>query len=181
MSAYNQAITIILSTGMDVVEAGALLARVAMELMPKVIKASGAERTRRWREKKQASPSVTVTSPTSPLPPPVGDAVTSQSVTVTSHEKTPLSLIKEKKERGNRLPCDWKPSEADWALVLSLLGKKSSEQELAKFRDHWKAQPGSKGIKLDWDATWRNWGRREASIRTRYQPKQQHNIMAGLS
>jgi hypothetical protein len=29
------------------------------------------------------------------------------------------------------------------------------------FRDHWIAQPGSKGVKLDWAATWRNWVRKE--------------------
>lgn len=29
------------------------------------------------------------------------------------------------------------------------------------FRDHWVAQPGQKGVKADWLATWRNWVRRE--------------------
>lgn len=32
-----------------------------------------------------------------------------------------------------------------------------------KFADHWRAQPGQKGIKADWPATWRNWVRRETS------------------
>ncbi|WP_424807696.1 hypothetical protein [Rhodococcus sp. 27YEA15] len=32
--------------------------------------------------------------------------------------------------------------------------------ELRIFRDYWIAQPGAKGVKLDWDATWRNWVRR---------------------
>jgi hypothetical protein len=31
--------------------------------------------------------------------------------------------------------------------------------EFEKFRDYWIAQPGQKGVKLDWDATWRNWCR----------------------
>lgn len=30
-----------------------------------------------------------------------------------------------------------------------------------KFIDHWRAQPGQRGVKLDWVATWRNWMRRE--------------------
>lgn len=34
--------------------------------------------------------------------------------------------------------------------------------EAAKFRDYWVAQPGQKGVKLDWPATWRNWCRRAA-------------------
>jgi hypothetical protein len=33
-----------------------------------------------------------------------------------------------------------------------------------QFYDYWKAQPGSKGIKLDWFATWRNWVRRDKSF-----------------
>ena len=49
--------------------------------------------------------------------------------------------------RGSRLPDDWHPRAEDGI----------DNQELAKFRDYWKAVPGQKGIKLDWDATWRNW------------------------
>ncbi len=30
-----------------------------------------------------------------------------------------------------------------------------------QFRDYWVAQPGQKGVKVDWMATWRNWCRRE--------------------
>lgn len=33
------------------------------------------------------------------------------------------------------------------------------------FRDYWVAQPGSKGTKLDWFATWRNWVRRVVNDR----------------
>jgi hypothetical protein len=29
-----------------------------------------------------------------------------------------------------------------------------------EFRDYWISVPGSKGVKLDWLATWRNWIRR---------------------
>lgn len=30
-----------------------------------------------------------------------------------------------------------------------------------KFRDHWLSASGQKGVKLDWEATWRNWVRNE--------------------
>lgn len=30
-----------------------------------------------------------------------------------------------------------------------------------RFRDYWKAQPGQRGVKADWFATWRNWCRNE--------------------
>ena len=48
--------------------------------------------------------------------------------------------------RGTRLSSDWEPKE-----------HQDQTEELAKFRDYWLAIPGSKGVKLDWDATWRNW------------------------
>jgi hypothetical protein len=40
--------------------------------------------------------------------------------------------------------------------------RKEIEDEADRFRDYWIAQPGAKGIKLDWPATWRNWIRRAA-------------------
>jgi uncharacterized protein YdaU (DUF1376 family) len=49
--------------------------------------------------------------------------------------------------RGTRLPQDWKPKIEDGF----------DEIELAKFRDYWIAVAGQKGVKRDWDATWRNW------------------------
>jgi hypothetical protein len=34
-------------------------------------------------------------------------------------------------------------------------------QDHAAFTDYWQGIPGAKGRKLDWQATWRNWMRRE--------------------
>ena len=64
-------------------------------------------------------------------------------------DNTPPSLNppSPRTNQGKRLPEDWHPRAEDGL----------DNQELAKFRDYWKAVPGQKGIKLDWDATWRNW------------------------
>lgn len=67
--------------------------------------------------------------------------------------------------RGHRLPDDWVPSPPDQATAETLVGSSRASSELEKFRDHWKQQPGSKGVKLDWDAAWRNWIRRAAEFR----------------
>lgn len=61
-----------------------------------------------------------------------------------------------KPKRGSRLPPDWQPSEGtqEWARregVTDPCGKLLDE-----FRDFWVAQPGQRGVKLDWDATYRN-------------------------
>lgn len=62
------------------------------------------------------------------------------------------------RKRGARLPADWKPSAEDANEAMKRLGGPiPAEQELLKFHDYWKAQPGQRGTKLDWDATWRNW------------------------
>ena len=65
-----------------------------------------------------------------------------------------------KRERATRLPVDWQPSPEllEFATSLKLNGLAVAEQ----FRDYWIAISGSKGLKLNWDATYRNWCRREA-------------------
>jgi hypothetical protein len=30
-------------------------------------------------------------------------------------------------------------------------------EQVDAFKDYWASVPGSKGVKLDWDATWRSW------------------------
>lgn len=65
--------------------------------------------------------------------------------------------------RGTRLPEGWSPSfdSLAFALAEGLSGEEHS-RELDKFADYWRAQPGAKARKVDWDATFRSWLRREA-------------------
>jgi uncharacterized protein YdaU (DUF1376 family) len=66
---------------------------------------------------------------------------------------------KVKTQRGSRLPTDWTlPDDwADWAEKErpDLLIYKTAES----FKDFWISKPGAGGVKLDWQATWRNWVR----------------------
>lgn len=63
--------------------------------------------------------------------------------------------------RGTRLTSAWQPSQAEIDFALNTgWTREHVEIEVAKFRDYWVAQPGQKGVKLDWPATWRNWVRR---------------------
>ena len=63
--------------------------------------------------------------------------------------------------RGTRLPSGWAPSSdaLDWTKAEK--PGLDPMPMLERFRDYWTAQPGQKGVKTDWDATWRNWVRRE--------------------
>lgn len=72
-------------------------------------------------------------------------------------------------KRGTRLPEDWIPSEADRRSAIGDgLPSHEIDRTAATFRDYWISQPGQKGVKLNWPATWRNWCRREVERR---QPK----------
>jgi len=66
--------------------------------------------------------------------------------------------IRGARKNGFRLPDDWNPTDTDFAMAVARLNG-SAKLELEKFRDYWKAQPGQRGTKLDWDATFRNWVR----------------------
>ena len=63
--------------------------------------------------------------------------------------------------RGSRLPADWSiPNDwGKWAVDEFALPPGKIRAEADRFRDYWIAQPGQKGVKVDWLATWRNWCR----------------------
>lgn len=65
------------------------------------------------------------------------------------------------KKRGTRLDPSWMPPQP----LIDQMRNECPAVDLASehkvFIDYWIAQPGQKGIKLDWEATWRNWMRRK--------------------
>jgi hypothetical protein len=68
---------------------------------------------------------------------------------------------KPKTKRATRIPDDFEITDdmRRWAIEQGA-GAIQVERETEKFRDYWQAAAGSKGVKLDWSATWRNWIRR---------------------
>jgi hypothetical protein len=76
-------------------------------------------------------------------------------------------------KRGTRLSEDWMPSAASIAKVREDAPNVDHQAEHATFVDYWIAQPGQKGVKTNWDSTWRNWMRRkQGDIRTIHGGKQ---------
>lgn len=65
------------------------------------------------------------------------------------------------KKNGCRLPEDWGVTSelGHWAMQQGLSRERVLLEE-EKFIDYWLAKPGQSGVKLDWNATWRNWVRR---------------------
>lgn len=68
---------------------------------------------------------------------------------------------KSSRATASRLPADWTPSDADQDFCRSERPDLDPSATADRFRDYWIAQPGAKGRKLDWPATWRNWVRAE--------------------
>ncbi|CAB3928740.1 helix-turn-helix domain-containing protein [Achromobacter deleyi] len=66
--------------------------------------------------------------------------------------------------RGARLPATWVLPRS-WGLEAQRLCPGLTVERIREiadeFRDYWVALPGSKACKLDWEATWRNWVRKE--------------------
>lgn len=78
-------------------------------------------------------------------------------------DASPTAQPEQKKstDRATRIPADF--SLTDERRAIAAAEKlPDAERTFAKFRDYWTAAPGSKGRKIDWDATWRNWCRAEA-------------------
>ena len=95
--------------------------------------------------------------------PPNGEAISPPNATpIATNNHKP---IKEKQQRGSRLAQDWVLTKAmgDWATQErpDLDVRQVAEQ----FKDFWVAQAGQKGVKLDWDATLRNWIRNTKAVK----------------
>jgi len=83
--------------------------------------------------------------------------------------------IKEKRSRGSRFDLQEMPD--SW---IDFCKQERPDLEPRKtfdaFRDYWIAQPGSKGLKADWTATWRNWIR-NTRVSPNSQPAKQDRKM----
>lgn len=75
-----------------------------------------------------------------------------------------VALKPAKAKRACRLPENWQPSSEQ--IEFARENGVDPVKTAAVFRDYWLGVPGEKGRKLDWDATWRNWVRRDTSMRS---------------
>lgn len=68
-----------------------------------------------------------------------------------------------KDAKATRLPSDWWPDDELRAFAVNELGSNgAARRETQQFVDYWIAEPGAKGCKLDWPATYRRWIRTAA-------------------
>jgi uncharacterized protein YdaU (DUF1376 family) len=70
-------------------------------------------------------------------------------------KKEPTVLSKEK--RGSRIPDNFEPDASCHMLAEKLLlTNRECQDALENFIDYWRGVPAAKGVKLDWQATFRN-------------------------
>jgi hypothetical protein len=63
-------------------------------------------------------------------------------------------------ERGTRIPHDFGISNELREWAAEEIPGFDIDREFLKFRDYWRAQPGQKGVRKEWNAVFRNWMRR---------------------
>lgn len=129
-------------------------------------RANDAERKRRSRAKKKDvtevsgvteadANDVTARPPLPSRPDPARpDPLTPNGVSGEAAQSRPA------RKRATRLPDDWMPDRDVIEAMRTECPYVDLEAEHRKFCDYWAAQPGQKGVKADWNATWRNWIRR---------------------
>lgn len=108
----------------------------------------------------------------SPAPQPIAEGSPTPPAADAAHTKGEGQSPKAETTRGTRLAKDWAlpASWGHWALAeFPWWGRDTVLKIADNFRDHWVAQSGKDGVKLDWEATWRNWCR--STITQRAHPK----------
>ena len=97
-----------------------------------------------------------------------------------NQEPLTKNQVKSRGATATRLPSDWYPSDDDFSFCRKERADLQPSEVANRFRDYWIAQPGAKGRKADWSATWRNWVRNEkrANGKTQHQLNQEATTRA---
>ncbi len=75
------------------------------------------------------------------------------------------------RKRGGRLPPDFAITDDMRQWARDTVPALDVDELLPEFVDYWAAQPGQKGVKTDWVATWRNGMRKQSEWRGRGQQR----------
>lgn len=91
--------------------------------------------------------------------PPIGEPPTQREGDGASTSSSSSEKQKQSASRGSRLPLDWLPSpeEREYAKQKRGWAESQIDRVAEDFRDYWTAQPGQRGVKVLWSATWRKW------------------------
>jgi len=85
----------------------------------------------------------------------------SADVQLTTNQQPLTNKPKRESQRGTRLAPDFVFPVAWAEFCVKQRPELIAFEVWEQFRDYWISQPGQKGVKTDWTATWRNWVRRQ--------------------
>jgi len=93
--------------------------------------------------------------------PPYEEAISPPNATpIATINHKPITNNQDKKaQRGSRLASDFCFTKEWEDFCQQTRPELNPVKTFDQFKDYWIAQAGQKGVKLDWDATWRNWVR----------------------
>lgn len=118
--------------------------------------------------KQQPEPEQAGLIPDSPFPltdsPSQRERADNEGVASAPEETSPPATQSSRAPRATRLPKDWTLPDSwlSWALCEQPSWTPAVAQRVADlFRDYWHAKGGADARKVCWEATWRNWVRRE--------------------
>jgi uncharacterized protein YdaU (DUF1376 family) len=149
MRTHSESIGIVLNEYFELREDGWINLRVIQELLKVGIKSekASASAKARWGKKD-------------------ANALPTQSDSNATHNTLPITHnTKEKNKKGSRLSQDWFLSKSMGEWATQERPDLDVRQVAEQFKDYWVAQAGQKGVKLDWDATWRNWVRNTKAVK----------------
>ena len=72
---------------------------------------------------------------------------------------------KKRGTKGSRLSTDFELSETWTEFCQTERPDLNPQKVFDSFKDYWVAKAGSQGVKLDWQATWRNWVRNQNIVK----------------
>lgn len=78
---------------------------------------------------------------------------------IATNNQEPITNNHIKTQRGTRLPTDWSLHDSWKAWAEGERQDLNIRTVADSFKDFWIAKPGAGGVKLNWEATWRNWVR----------------------
>lgn len=128
--------------------------RAFLEKSSRAGKASAAARA----NKKTTLVQPEANQPSTDVEPALNGGATNQQPLTTNHKPKE----EQSAARGTRLPQDWRPSPEDQDYCKKQRPDLRLSEVAQNFYDYWIAQPGAKGRKADWSATWRGWVRKES-------------------
>jgi uncharacterized protein YdaU (DUF1376 family) len=129
---------------------------------------------RRWDKEKNISNGIANT-----IEPSIALTATA-TITDTVKERKKDTTYLSKEKRGSRLSDDFLPDASCHDLADKLLlTNQDCHDALDNFMDYWRAVPGAKGLKLDWNLTFKNQLRHVAKIKGKPNGKNNTNTIKG--